>query len=367
VADNIANADESTSAKDSGLSIAATAYKPLAKNYDASLLGFSIVSSGLQVTVAGHASAALKQAISSQADGMQVSIRIVGHSMAQLAAVQTKIGADKNFLASRGIDLTAWGPDLSSDKVRVMLADYSVAAAKEILDRYGKQWVSVDSGSVVVAPSDNRTADSAPWYGGDQIIHRHSSSDVSVCTSGFGLTILGKDYVPTAAHCLESNYSNDFYSNDGNEVGTIWGYNNAEDTVIINAASVDGDIWSDPNSVSRTVVKVAPTDPTGGLICTDGQADREVCRVEIESINQNVTYKINGVSTTVSGTVYACQTAGKAAFSLGDSGGPVETTLGSTQATARWEILANTDNAICGWYLPERTIETDWDASTVIG
>jgi transposase len=136
---------------------------------------------------------------------------------------------------------------------------------------------------------------------------------------------------------------------------------------IVNAASVDGDIWSNPTSTSRTVAKVAPSDPTGGLICTDGLTNLEVCSVKFESINQDVTYDINGVSTTVTGTVYACQTAGKAAFSGGDSGGPVETTLGSTSATARGEILANTDSAICGWYLPERTIESDWDASTVLG
>jgi hypothetical protein len=367
IAGNIVNADDSASAKADGLAVRATADKPLAKNYDASLLGMSITSSGLQVTVSGHESASLSKAISTQSDGMRVSIRVVPRSMTQLGAVQAKIAADKKFWASRGIDLTAWGPDLSSDTVRVMLADYSAAAAKKVIARYGREWVSVDPASVVVDPSDSRTDDAPPWYGGDEIIHRYSSSYVSICTSGFGLTILGLHMVPTAAHCLESNYSNDFYNPDGNEVGTIWSYDNAEDTVIVNAASVDGDIWSNPTSTSRTVAKVAPSDPTGGLICTDGLTNLEICSVKIESINQDVTYNINGVSTTVTGTVYACQTAGKAAFSGGDSGGPVETTLGSTSATARGEILANTDSAICGWYLPERTIESDWDASTVLG
>jgi hypothetical protein len=277
VAGNIVDADESASAKADGLAVRATAYKPPAKNYDASIVGMSIIAPGLQITVAHHASAALTQAIKDQADGMPVSIRIVDHSPAQLAAVQAKIGAHLKFWAARGIKLTAWGPDLSSDKVSV-----------------------------------TRTDDAPPWYGGDEIIHRYSSTAVEECTSGFGLSILGAKYVPTAAHCLESNYSNDFYNPDGNEVGTIWGCDDVEDTVIITAASVLGDIWSDPTSTSRSVVKVAPSDPLNG----------------------------------------------------------VETTLGSTQATARDEILArNTDasNNSCGWYLPERTIESDWDASTVLG
>ena len=59
--------------------------------------------------------------------------------------------------------------------------------------------------------------------------------------------------------------------------------------------------------------------------------------------------------------VYACQTAGKSAFSGGDSGAPVETTIGSGQATARGELLANNGgSASCGWYLPERYVESDW-------
>ena len=69
-----------------------------------------------------------------------------------------------------------------------------------------------------------------------------------------------------------------------------------------------------------------PPRSVGGLICSRRADKPRICSVKIESINQDVTYNINGVSTTVTGTVYACQTANKAAFSGGDSGGPVETT-----------------------------------------
>jgi len=369
VSGNIVDADDSGAAKTDGLAVRATTDKPLAKNYDASLVGIAIVPPGLQIMVAHHASAALIEAIKAEADGMPVSIRVVSHSAAQLAAVQARIGADIPYLAARGIDVTAWGQDPSSDTVSVLLADYSPAAARAIVARYGSAWVSVDPTSGAASAADDRADDSPPWYGGDQIEH-HYGGGTSYCSSGFALTILGAAYVPTAAHCLESNYANDFYNTDGNEVGSIWGYNNSEDTVIINAAAVLPDIWSDPNSTAREVVKVAPNDPQYGLICTDGYATREVCDVEIETTDTNVVYTVNGVSTEVYGVVYACQTAGDAAFSSGDSGGPVETTLGSSEATARGEILAsNTDapNASCGWYLPERTIESDWDASTVLG
>ena len=56
----------------------------------------------------------------------------------------------------------------------------------------------------------------------------------------------------------------------------------------------------------------------------------------------------------------------KNAFSPGDSGGPVETTIGSGQATARGEILAYVvGSEYCGWYMPERYIESDWGATAI--
>lgn len=373
-ATRIVNADESAAAAASGpsartasgRSMVATAAKPLAKDYDSSLVGMAVTASGLQVSVAGHPSAELTRAIASEADGIPVTIKAVPRSEGQLEKVQARITSDLKYWSAQGIHIAAWGPDLSADKVSVTLTHYSAQAARSITARYGTAWVTVATTSVTPQPSAGREDDSAPWFGGDELIHQVNSTTEEICTSGFSLMIGSAYVVPADAHCLDSNYSTDF-TNPGGTVGNIYGFDTSNDTLLISASSAGDFIWSDPNSTDREVTGVASTDPVSGLICTDGLTNREVCSVQIEATGQNVTYTINGESTTISNTVYACQTAGKAAFSAGDSGGPVETSLGSTAATARGAVLAYTGDAHCGWYMPERYIESDWGATVVLG
>ena len=359
-ADKIVNADQSavTGAR-------STTMKPIAAVHDPSLLGISITRTGLEVSVAGAPSAALRRAIASQAGGVPVTIRVVQHSELQLEAVQARIKRDLAYWAKRGIRLSTWGPDLTSDKVSVTLAKYSAQAAAAITARYGAAWVAVSTQAVTVNASSSRTDDFSPWYGGDEVSHFLYTSGgknfYSICTTGFGLVSGSTYYIPTAGHCIESNFSSSFTNPGGGSFGTFIGYTSTHDTLLLQTSDNNGVIWSDPTSVTRTISGVASTDPINGLICTDGLTNREVCSVKIESTNQNVSYAINGQTTTVTNLVYACQTAGKSAFSGGDSGAPVETTIGSGQATARGGLLANGGgNASCGWYLPERYVESDW-------
>jgi hypothetical protein len=368
-ADRIVNADEAAL---SGKRV--SALRPLSRQYDTTIAGIAITAHGLQVSVAGHLSAVLAQAIRTEADGVPVTVKVVAHSQTQLEAVQARIGKDAAYWREHGVILSAWGPDLSSDKVLVSLAHYSARAAAAITVRYGSRWVQVSTASLVAQPSTgslvaepsqccSRTDDTTPWWGGDELLHV-SGDTIWVCTTGFGVEIDGVTYVTTAFHCAESNYSNSFY-NPGGTIGYLWGAYDAHDTMLIQASTA-GVIWSNPTSVDRLVVGVDSTDPVGGLICTDGLSDLEVCDVEIDATNQSITYTINGSSETVVNTVYACQKSGKAAFSPGDSGAPVETTLGSLKTDARGLLLAHVvgDDA-CGWYLPERYVESDWDATVL--
>jgi hypothetical protein len=365
-ATRIVNADESSASAVLGRPRAATAAKPLAKEYDSSLVGTAITASGLQVTVAGHPSASLTRAIASQADGIPISIRAVPHSEAQLEHVQAEITADLKYWTARHVHITTWGPDLSSDKVSVTLSHYSARSAKLITARYGTAWVSVSTASVTAQPAFSRTDDDPPWFGGDEVEHT-TSLGTEICTSGFSLAIGSTYLVPTDTHCFGSDFSHSFY-NPGGVIGTWYNYNTGHDTLLIHASSAGDYIWSDPTSANRRVVGVASTDPIGGLICTDGYTTREICSVQIVSTNQNITYTINGTSTTVTNTVKACQTGGKTAFAGGDSGGPAETTIGSSETTARGAILAVVVNSPwCGFYMPERYIESDFGATTVLG
>ena len=44
---------------------------------------------------------------------------------------------DRAWLASQGVELSQWGPDPVSGKVRIYLARYSEAARQILIDRYG--------------------------------------------------------------------------------------------------------------------------------------------------------------------------------------------------------------------------------------
>ena len=114
-------------------------------------------------------------------------------------------------------------------------------------------------------------------------------------------------------------------------------------------------VWSDPTSSNRVVTGLASTDTVGAMVCTDGTTDREVCTVSIISTNQSVSYD----SQTITGLVYGYQGSNRKAFSKGDSGGPVETTSGSSATIAQGMIEANLIGAEWrGWYMPARTVDS---------
>jgi hypothetical protein len=53
------------------------------------------------------------------------------------AEVCARLRADRTWLVAQGIELTQFGPDTESGKVRVYLARYSDAARQLLADRYG--------------------------------------------------------------------------------------------------------------------------------------------------------------------------------------------------------------------------------------
>ena len=160
-ADKIVNADQSaiTGAR-------STTMKPIAAVHDPSLLGISITRTGLEISVAGAATAALRRAIDTEADGIPVTIRVVRHSELQLEAVQARIKHDLGYWSKRGIHLSTWGPDLTSDKVSVTLAKYSAGRPRKLPRVTAPAWVAVSTQAVTVKSSSGRTDDFSPWYRG---------------------------------------------------------------------------------------------------------------------------------------------------------------------------------------------------------
>lgn len=329
---------------------------------DASYGGLQITDDGIELSVVGAPSARITNAVAATAtasvaalrgvaaapaDGrVPIKIRTVAHSMAQLESVTSSIGADATLPAS-GIDLSSWGPDVVSNTVVVHLRHYIPQAAEIIKAKFG--------GAVTVATSDenaagsSRLADSAPWYGGDRLDASQS------CTSWFEASKAGVGAVVLlSGHCGGGTFTN-----GGKVVGTVSqsAFTPSMDAEIIPVSSNSPYIWSDPTSTTRHVTGTSSSDPIGTLLCTDGMTDREVCSVKILAGGQTVNY--DGVA--VQGLVAAQQTSHAAAFSAGDSGGPVEATSGSTSATAFGMIEArNTSDASYGWYMPTRTLISYW-------
>jgi hypothetical protein len=57
-----------------------------------------------------------------------------------------RLNADRDWLASQGIELTQWGPDPDSGRIRVYLAHITEAARQLLAERYGSA-VVVDTES----------------------------------------------------------------------------------------------------------------------------------------------------------------------------------------------------------------------------
>lgn len=245
----------------------------------------------------------------------------VSRSMNDLAALTKTLDDTQATWATEGVALTSWGPDVTSNTVLIHVAHYSADVAAKLTAAYGNA-ITIDPEDYSLEPA-NRTADSAPWWGADQI-KRASGSTIYTCTSWFTTydQTNGYNNMLTAGHCGAGDWTN-----NGNSLATVasgavhWG--GEADT---EASGADGgnspNIWTDPNTAYRVVTSVGSRPASGTYICTDGQTDRERCDVVVTQADVSVTY---GGKTLTHQVAAGCED-GHAAFSGGDSGAPVYAT-----------------------------------------
>lgn len=100
----------------------------------------------------------------------------------------------------------------------------------------------------------------------------------------------------------------------------------------------------------------------GTLLCTDGAVDREVCNVRINQTYVSMGYE--GIE--IIDQVYAGQTGGHAAFTIGDSGGPVYQ-LSSGNVRAYGMIVAHDASYNQGYYTPVSNITSKMGVSVKLG
>jgi hypothetical protein len=118
--------------------------------------GMHIVTYGIEIDVVGAPPAAARAAIARygmQYQGRQIPVRFraVRNSQAQLQAVTSRIGSDRDGWVSQGIEPTTWGIDLDTNTVEIRLAHYQAAYAAALIGRYGDRFVSVYPHDFVVS------------------------------------------------------------------------------------------------------------------------------------------------------------------------------------------------------------------------
>ncbi|MEO6502849.1 MAG: hypothetical protein ABIQ09_13165 [Jatrophihabitantaceae bacterium] len=104
--------------------------------------GLQILRPGIQVDVVGDPTPEMRavvarHALRYQGSEIPVTFRSVRYSEKELRAVASRISADQDGWAKRGIQLSSWGIDITSNTVEIMLVHYTKAYGTVLLERYG--------------------------------------------------------------------------------------------------------------------------------------------------------------------------------------------------------------------------------------
>jgi hypothetical protein len=227
--------------------------------------------------------------------------RSVTTSYAVLRSVSEWIAAHKAKLGKNGVVPQYWGPDASTDSVRIALqnpvstqeralfavlmrhhmpqfakeaaiAPPGSIAADRIFQRAAAALVAMDSHHLArittfaglikfSAPSSGYMADTKPFFGADEIYYE--LTNIQYCTSNFPTeNSSGDTYTYTAAHCSNYNTGHDFYTcatiNSDNDcvyqvggVSTVYDTNDNDFEII---PTTDGPfVWNDNGSSSWEV------------------------------------------------------------------------------------------------------------------
>jgi hypothetical protein len=274
--------------------------------------------------------------------------KTVTHSFSELGDLTQRIAGDAPLLAAQGIQLVEWGPDITSNRVSISLANPSAAAAARLLQRYNDAWVDV-SGDPATRPSRlDRFSDTPPFWGGDRIFRPKSPS--VLCTSGpavHAVTSAATVYILTAGHCAPSTgttwYTNNTSKYTLGSVSSVQFSNNGLDVEMIKA-NAGPDIWRNGSNFYHVVGETAPA--VGSSVCTDGSSSGEVCGVAVQKLNYCVTFS-DGKTTCHLDRGY------RAALNVcqgGDSGGPVYGSISGSNAYVAGTIVGGTNsNQTCYW------------------
>jgi len=328
-------------------------------NEDNGFAGEAITAQGLEISLAPTVRGLTDPDLPTSVNGVPIVVRHVVHSQTQLLAVTDAINVDRlDWNAkSNTAALSTWGPDYGSNKVVVHLTNYSADVGAAIEAKYGSSLVSVATDGVVYRPATGtRKNDTTPWHGAALLCTVAATNCYgAICTSWFSVYAGSTSIDLTSGHCGTHTWVNG--TNTVGGTSTMAYPNRNLDAQEINVSSNQAYVFNSANSARRVAGKTT-SGAVGGLFCTDGYTDGEVCNVRIDSVNQTNCY--DGQCTT--GTVLAHQLNNIHAFSGGDSGGPVYNTQGDGSVLARGMIDSNNaSNPAYGAYTPIAAILGNWN------
>jgi hypothetical protein len=119
---------------------------------DPTYAGLAIRSFGLQVWAVGGGSPELRAAVAA-VDELTVRIADVRNNLHDMEVLTTRLSHDTKALRQRGIAMAMWGPDYSSNTVKVWLEHYTPGRAAYLVGRYGADLVTVSTESETGAAS----------------------------------------------------------------------------------------------------------------------------------------------------------------------------------------------------------------------
>lgn len=275
-------------------------------------------------------------------------------------AVTDRIHADQADLASQGVELTEWGPDAASGKVKIYLTRYSDAARGLLQDRYGSDVVVATQSMPRPAVQVDRRHDVAPFFGGDYIFVVDNGF---FCTSGpIVRNANGQLRMITAGHCAPVGASITTTANPAVFMGTVQRRQLCDGC--IDAEVVSGtyatDIWGGGPSGSKSYCEAgAKTVVVGGHVAVDGAVTGEVGGTTVQAINQNVTFNDGITRSNISKTTKPGATLSRP----GDSGGPVIQHQGTFSHVKVAGIVVGGNNGDTTYYQQQGSINTQFDVT----
>lgn len=320
--------------------------------------------------------AALVAAPTTSTQTLKIQIVKATYTANQLDTIATRVTTDTNLQsAAKKSDatLSTWYPDPITDQVVIGFTKITNTELAAVHAEYGTTarvitqpiaqsaiaktpLTQATTATTTTPPATNpnphpphpqsRSADSAPWYGGDDITFTYNGSGFS-CTSGYEF---GSTSMSTAGHCgadPTTFYNNGVYT--GETYSMQWGANRI-DMQLMHGSTYLPYIWAGPGGNTAEPVSGSGGVADGATYCTGGYVTGQNCSAVVEAVDVCIVEydDVMNDDVTVCDLDEAHSSNNTDIVQSGDSGGPVYTSNSTGAPYAVGTISAA--NGTTGWW-----------------